>query len=73
MGRTYEVDELKTYIKNKRRDYWMIYALDRQSGQVVDFNVGKRAKANLQKITDILLPSHCNTIYTDGLNNKSIR
>ncbi len=66
-GRTYEVDELKTYKKNKGRDYWVIYALDRQSGQVVDLKLGKRTKVNLQRITDTLLLAKCQQIYTDGL------
>jgi len=67
MGRIYEVDELKTYIKNKGRDYWVIYALDKQSGQVVDLKVGKRTKINLQRVTDTLLLAKCKQIYTDGL------
>lgn len=67
MGRIYEVDELKTYIKNKGRDYWVIYALDRQNGQVVDLKVGKRTKVNLQRVTDTLLLAKCKQIYTDGL------
>jgi IS1 family transposase/transposase-like protein len=67
MGRIYEVDELKTYIKNKGRDYWVIYALDKYSGQVVDLKVGKRTKVNLQRVTDTLLLAKCKQIYTDGL------
>ena len=66
-GSVYEVDELKTYIKSKACDYWVIYALDRQSGQVVDLKVGKRTKANLQRVTDTLLLAKCKQIYTDGL------
>src|SRR6185437_4385213 len=68
IGRIYEVDELKTYIKNQCRDYWVIYALDKQSGQVVDLKVGKRTTANLQRVTDTLLLSKYKQIYTDGLS-----
>ncbi|MEO8886665.1 MAG: IS1 family transposase [Mucilaginibacter sp.] len=67
IGKTYEVDELKTYIKNKGRDYWVIYALDKHTGQVVDLKVGKRTRANLQRVTDTLLLAKCKQIYTDGL------
>jgi insertion element IS1 protein InsB len=67
-GKIYEVDELKTYIKNKGRDYWVIYALDRQNGQVVDLKVGKRTTVNLQRVTDTLLLAKCKQIYTDGLS-----
>jgi insertion element IS1 protein InsB len=68
IGRMYEVDELKTYIKNKNREYWVIYALDKQSGQVVDLKIGKRTEVNLKRVTDTLLLAECKAIYTDGLN-----
>jgi insertion element IS1 protein InsB len=67
-NRVYEVDELKTYIKRKSTECWVIYALDKQSGQVVDLKVGKRTKINLQRVTDTLLLSKCKRIYTDALN-----
>ena len=41
-GRTYEVDEMRTYIGKKSRLRWIVYALDRESRAVVDFNVGRR-------------------------------
>ena len=68
IGGTYELDELKTYIKNKNCDCWVIYALDKQSGQVVDMKVGKRIKTNLQFVANTLLLSNCKAIYTDRLN-----
>jgi IS1 family transposase len=67
IGRTYEMDELKTYIKNKREECWVIYALDKQTGEVIDFKAGRRTNANLKVITDTLLISNCKKIYTDGL------
>lgn len=44
LGRTYEADELRTYVGNKSNECWIIYALDKQTGQVVDFKVGYRNK-----------------------------
>jgi insertion element IS1 protein InsB len=67
ISREYEMDELKTYIKNKNNEYWVIYALDRDSGQVSDFKVGKRTKKNIKKVTDTLILSECKQIHTDGL------
>jgi len=67
IGRIYEMDELKTYIKNKREECWVIYALDKQTGEVIDFKAGRRTNANLKVITDTLLISNCKKIYTDGL------
>jgi IS1 family transposase len=51
MERIYEVDELKTYIKKKTNDYWVIYAVDKESRQVVDFKTGKRTKKNIKRVT----------------------
>ena len=52
MERVYEVDELKTFIKNKTKECWVIYALDKQSNQVVDLKVGSRTNKNLKRVTD---------------------
>ena len=68
LGRIYEVDELKTYIRNKNHDCWVIYALDKQDGQVVDLKVGRRTKSNLQLVTNTLLLANCKQIFTDRLN-----
>ena len=46
MDRVYEVDELKTFIKNKTKECWVIYAVDKQSKQVVDLKVGGRTRYN---------------------------
>ena len=67
-GRTYEVDELKTYIKKKTNDYWVIYAIDKESSRVIDFKVGKRSKKNIKRVTDTLLLAESKQIYTDGLD-----
>ena len=61
------MDELKTYIKRKTNDYWVIYAIDRDSRQVVDLKVGKRTKKNIKTVTDTLLLAACKKIHTDGL------
>ena len=67
MERVYEVDELKTYIKNKTKDCWVIYAIDKQTRQVMDLKVGGRTKKNLKRVTDTLLLANCKQIFTDGL------
>ncbi|MES2268636.1 MAG: IS1 family transposase [Bacteroidota bacterium] len=65
-NKVYEVDELKTYIKKKSRECWVTYALDQQTGQVVDLKVGSRNQASLKRVIDTLLLSNCKRIYTDG-------
>jgi len=68
MERVYEVDELKTYIKNKTKECWVIYSLDKQTKQVVDFKIGGRTKKNLKRVTDTLLLANAKQIFTDGLD-----
>jgi insertion element IS1 protein InsB len=51
IGKVYEVDELKTYIKKKTNDYWVIYAIDMESKQVVDYKTVKRTKKNIKRVT----------------------
>jgi insertion element IS1 protein InsB len=50
-----EVDELRTYIGKKDIQYWIAYALNRITGQVIDFVIGKRTKQTLARLVDTLL------------------
>lgn len=47
--KTYEVDEMCTYYKNKGRLLWIVYALRRDTKTVADFTVGSRAKNDASK------------------------
>src|SRR5437879_5167687 len=66
MGKEYEVDEMRTYIGNKQRLYWIVYALRKDTREVIDFKVGKRTKKTLQKVVDTLLLSNARRVHTDG-------
>lgn len=67
-SQTYEIDELKTFIGNKKNECWVMYALNRQTRQVIHAIVGRRTKENLKKLTDNVLSLNPKRIYTDGLN-----
>lgn len=67
-GRAHEVDELITYLGNKGRRICIVYALDRKSGDVVDFAVGRRNKGTLRMVVNTLLLSESTQIRTDCLN-----
>jgi insertion element IS1 protein InsB len=43
-----EVDELRAFIGNKQNQYWIAYALNRRTGEVKDFIVGRRTKRTLR-------------------------
>lgn len=68
-GQRYEVDELWTYIGRKSNEYWVTYALDRQTRRVVDFKVGKRTIGTLKALIDGLLAGQPEVIRTDKLSH----
>ena len=68
-GKTYEVDELCTFIGNKKRVVWIAYALERESRKVVSYSVGSRTNKTLQVVLNSLHLSEAKSIYTDGLQN----
>lgn len=67
-NKSYEVDELCTYCKCKTKLLWVVYALQKDTKQVVDFAVGSRTKATLQKVISTLCMSDTVKINTDKLN-----
>ena len=51
----YEVDEMRTLIRNKETLLWIVYALERKTKRIVSFAIGRRTKRTLQNVTDTLL------------------
>lgn len=66
-NKTYEVDELRTFVGNMSNLYWVVYAYERETKKIIDFNIGKRTKRTLRVITSKLELSHARKIFTDGL------
>ena len=66
-GKTYEVDELCTYIRHKKNYIWLVYALEKKT--VVSFNVGKRTNKTLSRVLETLKLSEAKKIFTDRLKN----
>jgi insertion element IS1 protein InsB len=60
-----ELDEMWHYLKQKRRKLWIWKALDRDTGQLLDWECGRRDKATLKKLVDRLLPWDVKVYYTD--------
>ncbi|MDB5272090.1 MAG: transposase [Chitinophagaceae bacterium] len=68
MGREYELDEMKTFIKKKNKKYWVVYAIDRLTREVVDFRIIKnRTNKKLKPVIETLLLRGAKKIYTDKL------
>jgi insertion element IS1 protein InsB len=68
-GKTYEVDEMRTFIGKKSLLRWIVYALDRESKAVVSFNVGRRTNKTLKLVIRSLELANARRIYTDKLKN----
>ena len=68
-GKTYEEDEMYTYIRHKRNFIWFDYALEKKSKNVVSFNVGKWTNKTLCRVLDTLKLSELKKIFTDRLKN----
>jgi insertion element IS1 protein InsB len=67
-NKSYEVDELCTYCKCKTKLLWVVYALQKDTKQVVEFAVGSRTKTTIQKVISTLCMSDAAKINTDKLN-----
>lgn len=66
--KSFEIDELRTYIGNKANQYWIAYVLCSETKQVIDFIVGKCSKRTLRIVVNTALQSGVSIIKTDKLN-----
>ncbi|MEQ1677946.1 MAG: IS1 family transposase [Chitinophagaceae bacterium] len=66
--KSFEIDELRTYIGNKQNQYWVAYVLCSETKQVIDFIVGKRSKRTLRMVVNTAICSGVKMIKTDRLN-----
>ncbi len=67
--KAYEVDELRTYMGNKKQIIWIVYALEKDSKNIMCFNLGKRTNETLNSVIKTLLNSKPQSISTDKLRN----
>lgn len=66
-NRIYEVDEMRCYLRKKTRPIWIVYALDRESKEVINFSIGSRTKQTLSYVTNSVILSKPKKVYTDKL------
>lgn len=69
INKEYELDEICTYVKNKSRLRWIVYAIRKDTKEVVDFTVGNRTNKTLKKVTETLILSEAKQVFTDKLQN----
>jgi insertion element IS1 protein InsB len=63
----YEIDELRTFYKSKDRLLWIVCALQKDTGAVVDFAIVSRTLKTLKRVTDTVLIAGAVKVYTDKL------
>lgn len=68
LGNKYQVDELFTYVGNKKNRVCVAYSLNVDTKEVVGIVVGKRNKTNLMRVISTLLLANSKQITTDKLN-----
>lgn len=67
LGKSYEVDEMCTYIGNKSRRRYIAYSLRVDTREVLRFAIGTRTLKHLHKVIEPLLLSNAKRIHTDKL------
>lgn len=68
LGCKFEVDEMWSFIGNKKNVTWITYAIEQKTGQVIDFFVGRKTKDTIRPLIDKVLLLEPTRIYTDRLN-----
>src|SRR5690606_11683556 len=68
-GKTYEVDEIRTFLKRKDKLIWIVYALERESRKVVSFYIGARTNKTLNVVLKTLHFAKAKHIFTDKLKH----
>ncbi len=63
---------MRTYVKRKDKLIWIVYALEKQTKNVVSFNIGRRTNQTLKKIITSLELSEAEKIITDKLKNYKV-
>ena len=63
----YEIDELCTFVKSKSKRIWIVYAFEKETKNIVGFNVGTRTNLTLNNVVKQVLSASPLAIFTDKL------
>ena len=61
-----ELDEMWSFVGNKKQARWLWEALDHQTGRIVAYTFGRRTDRALLKLKALLEPCGIRRFYTDG-------
>jgi len=68
-SQSYELDEMRFFIKKKSNPQWLVYAINKETKLITGFHIGKRTSKTLNSVIKTLLYSKPEKIYTDKLRN----
>lgn len=68
-NKKYEMDEMRFFIRKKKNEMWLAYAIESETKQVANFYIGKRNNNTLKAVIKTLENSNAVKIFTDGLKN----
>ncbi len=60
-----EIDEQWSFVKNKKQQNWLWYALNRRTGRIAAFLLGRRTDASCRQLCQKLAPCDVLEFYTD--------
>lgn len=67
-GCKFEIDEIWSFIGNKKNVTWITYALERETKSIIDFYIGRKSKETIRPLINKVLLLNPTRIYTDRLN-----
>ncbi|MFT5875289.1 MAG: insertion element IS1 protein InsB [Clostridium sp.] len=68
LGCKFEIDEMWSFIGNKKNVTWITYAIEQKTKNVIDFFVGRKTKDNIRPLINKVLLLQPSRVYTDRLN-----
>jgi IS1 family transposase len=71
-NKEYQMDEMRTYIGQKKRLVWIAYAIRKDTREVVDFKVGPRTNRTLRAVIETLKVAKAKAVYTDKLPSYKV-
>jgi len=61
-----EMDEMWSYVGNKKQECWLWWAIDHNTGEPLAFCFGTREHKYLDELLELLKPFSIKTVYADG-------
>jgi insertion element IS1 protein InsB len=60
---------MRIFVRRKNNPVWLVYAINKNTKQIVGFYVGRRNNKTLDALIKTLINAKANRIYTDKLRN----